>query len=409
MAAREFTPGSIGLLASAVAATAIGPSGLLLTTFTLFIGPISQDLSWDHGEVSALVAVMGAAIALGSPLKGWAVDRWGARPVVLVLTLVLGLATAAVAAVPPTKAALYGLFGLIGLLAPGNIPFAKVVAGWFHARRGMAYGLLGFGISLGIPLGLQVGRRLIDAIGWRGTYLVYGGLDILVVLPLILLLFRDRPRGANIRGAQEPPEQPGASLGQALTSQAFWLVVGNLALGVFAMAGLMTHGVPLLMEKGLDRAAATDALSALSLGVMLSQPLLGYLMDRHDSPKVALPFALAAIAGLVALQFGHSLISCLLALLVVGLGTGGESGTTQYFIGRYFGLRRFSLIYGCIQPINMGLAVGLGAYVLGALYDRGGSYQVDLLLMLAAVIVAAVLLLMMGPYTYRASAKTGDE
>ena len=42
---------------------------------------------------------------------------------------------------------------------------------------------------------------------------------------------------------------------------------------------------------------AGTALSALWVGMMLSQPLMGWLLDRV-APRVALPFALAAVLGM---------------------------------------------------------------------------------------------------------------
>ncbi|WP_415752826.1 hypothetical protein [Pseudomonas aeruginosa] len=93
--------------------------------------------------------------------------------------------------------------------------------------------------------------------------------------------------------ALRPPADalPGATPGQAWRSADFWLIVGNLILGVFAVTGVMVHGVPLLQERGLSREVATDVLAALWVGMIVSQPALGYLLDRYDTPRIALPFA----------------------------------------------------------------------------------------------------------------------
>ncbi|MDI9719235.1 hypothetical protein QM304_33560, partial [Pseudomonas aeruginosa] len=55
---------------------------------------------------------------------------------------------------------LYLLFALLGLLTPGNIPYARILGGWFERRRGAAYGILGLGFGVGGPLALYHGRRL---------------------------------------------------------------------------------------------------------------------------------------------------------------------------------------------------------------------------------------------------------
>ncbi|MDI9674927.1 MFS transporter, partial [Pseudomonas aeruginosa] len=63
---------------------------------------------------------------------------------------------------------------------------------------------------------------------------------------------------------------------------------------------------------------------------------------------------------------------------------GGETGTTQYFVSRYFGLRHFSVIYGSIQPFTFAIAISLGAWLLGYFYDRAGSYAGSTLVLLGA-------------------------
>ena len=96
-------------------------------------------------------------------------------------------------------------------------------------------------------------------------------------------------------------------------------------------------------------------------------------------------------------------------MLVVGLGCGGESGTTQYFVTRYFGLRHFSVIYGSIQPFTMLIAVGAGSWLLGKLYDVYGSYEVDVLLMTIALALAAGSLLLFPAYRFGTPANPGSQ
>ncbi|HBO0634483.1 TPA: MFS transporter, partial [Pseudomonas aeruginosa] len=88
------------------------------------------------------------------------------------------------------------------------------------------------------------------------------------------------------------------------------------------------------------------------------------------------------------------------AVFLIGLGAGGETGTTQYFVSRYFGLRHFSVIYGSIQPFTFAIAISLGSWLLGYFYDRADSYAGSTLVLLGAFGVAAGLLVMLGRYRY---------
>ncbi len=247
----EFGVASCGVLLASVVGVIFGPTGLVISSFSLFIEPIAADLDWDRGQSALPVTLLGLAVALSSPLKGWLVDRWGARALVLPLTAALALCLASLA-LARSGWQLYLLFALLGLLTPGNIPYARILGGWFERRRGAAYGILGLGFGVGGPLALYLGSACIDAFGWRATFLVYGLLEGLLALPLLYALFRERP--GDLPQALRPPADalPGATPGQAWRSADFWLIVGNLILGVFAVTGVMVHGVPLLQERGPD-------------------------------------------------------------------------------------------------------------------------------------------------------------
>ncbi|MBH8372422.1 MFS transporter, partial [Pseudomonas aeruginosa] len=190
----------------------------------------------------------------------------------------------------------------------------------------------------------------------------------------------------------------GSTAPQAWRSASFWLVLGNQVLAVFVMSGIMTHGVPMLVERGLSRGEAGTALSALWVGMMLSQPLMGWLLDRVATPRVALPFALAAVLGMAWFLVGDTPSGLWLAVFLVGLGGGGESGTTKYLLMRYFGLRSFGVIYGSIQPFTFALSISLGAYLLGWLYDRAEGYGTAEWVLLAAFSLAACSLFAFRPY-----------
>lgn len=373
MAQREFSATSGGVLLASVVAIMLGPTGILLNTFSLFIAPMSAEYAWDRAEVSLLVTLFGLAVAITSPLKGWLIDRWGARRTMLGLTAALSLPLLGLAAVNAVWQ-LYALFLLIGLLG------------------------LGFGV--GGPLGLLVGHQSLEAWGWRGAFLVYGVLELGLALPLLAWLFREPAPDAGVAAGTAVAETAlsGSTAPQAWRSASFWLVLGNQVLAVFVMSGIMTHGVPMLVERGLSRGEAGTALSALWVGMMLSQPLMGWLLDRVATPRVALPFALAAVLGMAWFLVGDTPSGLWLAVFLVGLGGGGESGTTKYLLMRYFGLRSFGVIYGSIQPFTFALSISLGAYLLGWLYDRAEGYGTAEWVLLAAFSLAACSLFAFRPY-----------
>jgi len=401
---REFTRPAIGALAASIAAMGLGPTGLLLTTYSLFIQPMAATFGWSRSEATLPVTAAALAIAISSPIKGWLVQTFGPRRTILPLTLALGLATAGLALPGLSGPQVVALFVAIGLVAPGNVPFGQLIGDWFDRRRGAAYGLLGLGFTLITPIGLQLTRPLVDSVGWRTSYALFGALQFVVAMPLLWLHCHPRPAPSP---AKDKPAASAVGLGvaEAWKSSAYWLLVGNLVLGVIVIAAFATQGAPILGELKIDRLAATNALSTMWIGMMLSQPVLGWLMDRWNSPRVALPFAVAAVTGILLLQARSGPWNAPISLFLVGLGCGGESGTTQYFVSRFFGLRRFGLIYGSIQPFTMVVGVAVGPWAAARLFDATGSYRLDLQLLTGALLAAGLLIVLLPRYKFTSEAQ----
>lgn len=72
-----------------------------------------------------------------------------------------------------------------------------------------------------------------------------------------------------------------------------------------------------------------------------------------------------------------------------------------YLVSRYFGLRSFGSVYGCIFGADMfGTAVGI--YGWGLNYDLSGSYRIAQAVSVAGVAAVCMLLHRLGPYPRRA-------
>ncbi len=398
--ASEFSPRAIAILTVCVLGNTFAASSLLMSTFTLLIDPLSRAFGWSRVQASLPLTLLFLSSGLSNPIKGYFIDRFTPRAVVVPLALVVGGVTAAVALADRAPLAIYLLFLLLGLLTPGNVPYGRAVGAWFSTRQGLGFGILGFGGAIATAAAIQFARLFIDGLGWRTAFLVIGAVQWFVVAPLVFFFLRE-PASA-VDDAPKKPQQSvsGVSNARAFGSVSFWVILASLTLGAFLIAGISTHGVPMLVERGFSRAAAATALSALWIGGALSQPLLGYLLDRFDTARIAIPFALAATGGLLLLNLVHSAPGVWAAFLMLGLGCGGESGTTQYYISRYFGLRNFSVILGTIQAVTLVIGYSAGPFLLSLLFDRTGSYGVDLALLTATPAAIALLLFALGPYRY---------
>jgi MFS family permease len=124
---------------------------------------------------------------------------------------------------------------------------------------------------------------------------------------------------------------------------------------------------------------------------------MGYLLDllpAERAPSIA--FGVVA-AGIFLLFAGATGPSAYLAATLIGFGYGSESATIPYLVGRYFGLRSFGEIYSYLF-VTVPLGGALGPVLMGAGFDRTGSYRLALLFCGVATVVAALAMLRLSSY-----------
>src|SRR3546814_9783720 len=89
--------------------------------------------------------------------------------------IALGLALASTARSLGEVYAAYGLGVGLGV-GCAYVPAVGVVQRWFVRRRGLASGLAVSGIGVGTLVMPPLASHLIDALGWRETYFILGGI-----------------------------------------------------------------------------------------------------------------------------------------------------------------------------------------------------------------------------------------
>jgi OFA family oxalate/formate antiporter-like MFS transporter len=108
------------------------------STFAAFYVALLGEFAWRRGEAAIGYSLSWLLLLLFSPLAGWLYDRWGARLLVPVGGLLLGVALALTGQVTMLWQyyLAFGVFGGAGI-ACIQIPAAAIVSRWFVrvARR----------------------------------------------------------------------------------------------------------------------------------------------------------------------------------------------------------------------------------------------------------------------------------
>ncbi len=381
-------------LAAAIIGYAAG-FGFFMFSANLFIEPMRNEFGWTVSEATFL-PISSVVLAVCFPISGKLVDIFGPR-----LLASLGLAGFALcylllASIPlsvPVLRAIAVLFGICCALA-GAVPFGRSVASWFEKNVGLALGLAGSGSTLGGVIGLPFSSMLIAQFGWRSAYLGMAGVALLVGLPAILLFLRTRKHSGETAPGRddETPLEERASL--PLSDERYWLLAAALAFCCVPIGIYLNHVQPILSGSGFDLASATALGSFFALATFGGRILAGFLLDRLVPRLVAAGcMALAALGAFLIMQWaGPAFPVFAIALILIGLAYGAEADFAAFFTLRYFGLARFSMVFGTLAMV-IAFAVAFGGFIAAKSADTFGNYDLATSLAPAGFAVAALLIL----------------
>jgi len=313
---------------------------------------------------------------------------------------VFALSVAAISLAPANVAGFVALYANAGLLSSGQapLPYAKAITSRFDAHRGLALGIAMAGVGIGTALMPQVASFLIKTFDWRQAYIVLACLTWLIAFPAAFFV-NDLRSGETVIAAHMTA---GDDVVSALRSRAFWSTAVAVFFVVIALNGAIAHLLALLTDRGMASSTATSLLIGVGLATILGRLISGFLLDRVFAPHLAAAIFMIPLIGMTILLLGGaSLIAGLAAAICFGFSLGAEVDIVGYLVGRYFGLRHYGEIYGCIFAIFT-IGSGLGPYLMGLSFDKTHSYSAALGIFCGMLIVASATIWRLGPYRFPA-------
>jgi MFS family permease len=385
--------------------------------FSVFIGPISQDLGLARTEIASAYALATLVAAFGLPYVGRLIDRHGVRKVVLVVASLLGLAAIGFGQV--TSLALLTLgFGALRFLGQGSMMLssANLVAQWFSRRRGFALSLMALGFSASIALHPPAAQWLIDQVGWREAWFWLGLSTWLLVLPAVALLVHDkpedvglRPDGASVQDRQlaDSEAEVGLTSREALRAPAFWVVAASLATFSALVTALFFYQVSIFAGQGLPVQTAASIFPVSAICMVLAVPVFGRLVDRLPTQPMFAAAMLTMCAPMLFAQFVHDLSTAVIYAVLFGINNAAIHAHISYVWPRFFGRRHLGSIQGTAQTIGV-LGASVGPLPFGVVYDLTGSFALALNGLAVLPALCALAILVMRPPRLGARPATAD-
>ena len=261
-------------------------------SFSAFLLPLQHDFAASRGSISLVFSIAGFFYFALGVISGPLADRFGSR-LFAVIGMILTGAGLVVASVAQTLLQVYAAYGIgVGLgIGCSYVPSVGAVQRWFLRRRGFASGLAVSGIGVGTLVVPPLASLLIDALGWRETYLVLGVVAIVAGAGMAMLI-EDDPgrRGLGVDGDHPPTVAARAqasasdSIGSAITSRRFIGLYASCFICSFGLFVPFVHLVPYALDYGITSSAAVLLVGAIGVGSTAGRFLLGGLADRLGRP-----------------------------------------------------------------------------------------------------------------------------
>jgi MFS family permease len=387
------------LVAAATAGVSLSAVGV--ASLGVMMEPLEHEFGWTRAQISlgtSLVSFIGMALAT---FAGLAIDRMGARPVGVVAATLMCLGVGLMAAVEGALWQWWALWALVGVSASA-MPTVWVasVSSHFIAARGLAVAVTLSGSGIATSLVPIIAQRMVEGYGWRSAYIGLAGIWAVIVLPLVLLFFRNAPRrAAGARGSTPASaDLPGLTARQGFASATFYKLALAAFLSMSAGVAIILNLFPVLRSTGLTPATAAWIAGIIGFATITGRIIGGWLMDRISAGLIAaLAAAGAAILPLLLLLLPGSIVAAAAGVAIYGLMGGAKVPAVAYLTSRHFGQRAFGVLYGAVNTV-IALGVGLGPLVANVVYDMTGSYTPVMWAAVPFVLVAALLYLSLGSY-----------
>ncbi len=402
------------IVAAAVVAQFVSVSAQVYSS-AVFLKPMTSDLGWTREQFANAQAISTFAMGGLGLFMGGLIDRRGARPLMIGGAIISGVCLIGLSRVETLRQyyLLRGIGVTVGAMAVGNMVVNVTVSKWFVRNRGMAVAIAAMGVSLSGVLLVPVAQMLVDAYGWRQTWVVLGVGMWVIGIPTAFVMRRtpedhgllpdgDLPGAAPVRSGRRQVNaatEVSWTRAEALRTPSLWLLILAYGVANVGLGSLLLHMLPFLTDNGFSPGTAAFMFAFQSWAAMVAKPMWGVLLGRfHARYLSSTAFVLSAVSvtGLLIAAGRHSEPLSLVLLFTYGLGMGGTIPLQETVWASYFGRAHLGRIRAVAMPFTI-IFSAMGPKFAANLYDRTGDYVIAFLVFASFWIAGAALVLLARP------------
>ncbi|XP_036609326.1 monocarboxylate transporter 6 [Trichosurus vulpecula] len=360
------------------------------TCIGIFFADLQHDFQASNSETSWFPSILISLLHAGGPICSILVEHFGCR-----VTVMLGGVLASSGFVASSfSRSLSELYITAGFITGLGMSFSfqagiTVLGHYFFYYRALANALASAGVSIGISLWPLISRYLLEVFGWRGTFLIFGG----ILLHCCICGAVMRPVAPKTESACPPPNkvpEQGRLLtcGQAVQRHlAFDVFLQNhsyrfYTLGVvwMLMGFAVPHVflVPFALSQNVEEHKAALLITIIGICNIFLRPMIGVVAGRSmfAGRRVYL-FALAVLLN------GLSNLICVISgsfsvlvfyCLVYSISMSGIGALLFQVLMDIVPMNRFSSALGLFTVLES-FTVLISPPLAGLLLDTTGNFS----------------------------------
>lgn len=274
-----------------------------------------------------------------------------------------------------------------GFLSTTILPVTLLINNWFIQKRGLAISLALSGLGVGGVVFSQLVTFFIVQVGWRYTYMLYGALMLVVIVPILVFLIKLRPEDSGLQpygneffvqpeeGDEEQMERVTLTFSESIKKPFFiLLILGAVLVGISNNAGLGQFP-PVLTNLHGPTVAAT-IISVYSAVGIIGKLVLGHMNDMQGIVKSTVYASSMLALSYFFMLFSDNVSITFLMAIVFGMGNAIGTVMPPLITSAIYSTDQYSSAYGYV---NSGLQLGMtvGSLFAAGIADLTGSYNIS--------------------------------
>lgn len=376
-------------------------AGYSITNYTnnIFTPHLLEQFDWSKSDI-AFVGVAVFLAVLVQPIAGRLTDTLGVRRMAMIGVASAPLMFVGLSAMTGDLSQ-FILLSVLQIIVVGGTTsatiYSRLIAQKFDRARGIALAIAACSPALVGAASVPFLSNFIDANGWRAGYVAVAvGVAIAGVVAILLI-----PAGADFRrndfrrNVEPVGPHPSRGYGAIVRDPSFQLIIAGMFLCNLSFSMQTSQLKVVLLDKGIDSATGSVAISLFAFGVIVARFLCGIALDRFPSYAVAAISLGLPCIGLGILASGLSSPWVIaVAVLSLGLALGAEGDVLAYLVMKYFRLDIYSTVLGMVLGA-IALSAASGSLLLSFMLKQSGNYSPFLVVSAVAALIGSAMFVLL--------------